>query len=171
MSGTAETVNQGNETVNQEATNQAEPRMFTQDEVNEMIKNRIQRERAKHGDMSDYEELKEKAGKYDQLQEANKSELEKATGEAEKYKKMYNDLANANKVRDIRAAVAKETGVPEDLLTADTEEGCKEQASKLLAYKGVQSPAYPNLRDGGESKGAGNSSPKAQFSQWLEKNY
>lgn len=48
----------------------------SQEEFDKALKPRLERERSKYGD---YKDLKEKASKYDELEQANKSEIEKAT--------------------------------------------------------------------------------------------
>lgn len=47
----------------------------TQDDLNKIISERVKREQSK---FADYEDLKAKASKFDELEEANKSEIEKA---------------------------------------------------------------------------------------------
>ena len=89
---------------------------FTQAEMDSIIEGRLAREKQKY---ADYESLKEKAGKYDELQEAQKSELQKATEQTEALKKELDQLKNANKLKDIREKVAKETNVPVELLTGN----------------------------------------------------
>ena len=59
-----------------------------------------------------------------------------------------NGLKDANRIRDIRAAVAKETGVPMELLTADSEDACKAQAKGIM--DSVKGGSYPEVKDGGE---------------------
>lgn len=150
------------ETVNQE--NVATEKTFTQDEVNAFVGERLAREREKY---ADYEALKEKVAKYDQAEEASKSELQKATERAEKLESELNGLKKANEVRQIRDKVAAETGVPANLLTGETEEACAEQAKGILAFKGTID--YPQLKDGGEVQNAPKGSPKQQFAEWANK--
>ena len=121
-------------------TGNQEPKTFTQDEVNAMIGERLTRERQKY---ADYDTLKEKAGKYDEAQEANKTELQKALDNAAKAQKELDALKSANTVRDIRDKVAKEMEIPASLLTADTEEACKAQAEAIIAYAGGTKKKYP----------------------------
>ena len=61
-----------------------EQKTFTQQEVDEIIKKRLSR--AKSEVPADYEELKSKAQKFDELENANKTELQKATEELNKLK-------------------------------------------------------------------------------------
>lgn len=122
------------ETVTQEARTtaageQQEPRTFTQEEVNSIVADRLNRERAKY---ADYDDLKAKASQYD----TTKAQLDA--------------LNSANARRDMIARVAAATGCPAELLTGDTEEACTAQAQDITAFAKSQQPAgYPNVKDGG----------------------
>ena len=111
------------ETVNQEtnATNEqvAEAKTFTQDELNQIVADRLERERKKFDGFEDY---KAKAARLDELEAASKTELQKATEKAEKLERELSTLKNAEKVRGVRSEVAKETGVPAELLTGESKE-------------------------------------------------
>jgi hypothetical protein len=150
------------ETVNQEQTNEAEQKTFTQDELNAILNDRLKREREKH---ADYAALKEKAEKLDKLEEASKSEIQKMTEKAERLQQELDQIKQAESIREIRAKVAKETGIPENLLTGSTEEDCTAQAEAIKAFA---KPAYPTLRDAGEATGAvSGGSTAAQFAEWF----
>lgn len=153
------------ETVNQEnqATNDSESvvKTFTQDEVNSIVKERLERAKSQ---FSDYETLKAKASKYDELEEANKSELQKANDRAEALENELKALKSANEVREIREKVANDTGVPINLLTADTEDACKEQADAILTY--TKQNGYPVVKDGGEVRNTSKHSTRDQFAEW-----
>lgn len=124
------------------------PKTFSQDEVNAIISDRLSREREK---FADYESLKEKAAKFDEYEEANKSDLQKAQDEIERLKGEKEKLENERKVAGIRAKISKETGVPADLITADTEEAAKAQAEAILKFKGESSgSSYGFKGDRGE---------------------
>lgn len=65
-------------------------------------------------------------------------------------------LKAANALRDLRAKVSRDTGVPADLLTGETEEACKSQAEAIKAYSDSRAPAgYPKIKDSGEPRGSG----------------
>ena len=120
-----------NETVTQEARTtaaggQQEPRTFTQEEVNSIVADRLNRERAKY---SDYDALKEKADQLDATR-AQLDALNKATARSE----MLNRVSSA-------------TGVPAELLTGETEEDCTAQAQAIAKFA---KPSYPVVHDGGE---------------------
>ena len=113
------------ETVKQEATptageQQPTGRTFTQDEVNTIIADRLNRERSKY---ADYDDLKAKASQADSLQA---------------------QLDSRNRA-DMLARVSAATGVPVDLIQGETEEECTEQAKKIAKFA---KPGYPNVRDG-----------------------
>lgn len=120
-------------------------RTFTQSEMDKIIEGRLYKERQR---FADYEELKAKASKYDEAEEASKTELQKAQDEAANFKKRYNELVKAHELSEMRAKVSKETGVPVSLLTADTEEACAEQAKAILAF--AKPNGYPAVKDAGE---------------------
>lgn len=137
-----------------------EAKTFTQDEVNAIVTERLAREKAKY---EGFDEIKAKAEKYDSLEEANKSELQKAS---EKVASLEAELASrekADKIRAIRDKVSAESGVPVNLLTADTEEDCIEQARAIKEYA---TPNYPNVRDAGEVKGTSKADTRTQFAEW-----
>ena len=156
----AETVNQENTTIE---TQETTPKTFTQDEVNAIVGERLKRESAK---FADYADLKAKADKYDEYQAANKSELEKANERAASLEAELASLKKSNEVRELRDKVAKETGVPANLLTADTEEDCKNQAEAIKAF--AKPGSYPKVKDGGEVGGNNQKSTREQFKEWFD---
>lgn len=149
-----ETVNQENATVNEEKT-------FTQTELDQIIGERLKREREKY---DDYDSLKEKAQKLDQIEEAAKSELQKATERAEKLQAELSAMKHTEEVRTIRDRVAQATGVPASLLTGDTEEDCTEQANGILSFK--TSTGYPTIKDGGEIQISNKVDARTAFNDW-----
>lgn len=157
-------------TVNQDVTTNNEPtqapeqneRTFTQAEMDNVIAERLKRERAKYGD---YEELKAKAEKFDEIEEANKSELQKATERANELEAKLNNLEKANQIRSIRDKVANETGVPVSLLTGEDEESCTAQAKDILAF--AKTTGYPPVKDGGEVTNISSRTAKESFSDWF----
>lgn len=153
-----------NETVNQELatedTEQSE-KTFTQSELDQIIGERLKREREKY---PDYDALKEKAAKLDQIEEDAKTELQKAQEKAEKLEAELSAMKHADEVRAIRDKVAQTTGVPASLLTGETEEACNEQATGILSFK--SSNGYPTIKDGGEVQKTVEGSTKQQFADW-----
>lgn len=140
-----------------------ETKTFTQDEVNTIVQERLFKERKKYEGI-DLDALKEKASKFDEMEEANKTELQKANERAIALEAELNSLKSANEIRDIREKVAQETNVPANLLTGNTEEECKAQAEGIKAFA---NPTYPTVKDGGEVLNVTKPSAKEDFKQWF----
>lgn len=160
------------ETVNQDVTNntaeeQAAPadRTFTQAEVDAIVKERLTRDRVKY---ADYEALRSKAQKLDEIEEASKTELQKAQERANALDGELKALKQANAVRELRQKIATETGVPVGLLSATTEDELREQATGIMEFA---RPGYPVIRDGGELPALPHSkrSTREQFADWFGK--
>lgn len=153
------------ETVNQEnqATEEATGKTFTQEELNAIVQERLTRDRAK---FADYDALKEKAQKFDAMEEEKKTELQKATERAESLQAEIDRLKSENAIREARNKVAAETGVPVTLLTGSTEDECKAQAEAINAY--ARPASYPKVKDGGEPLKRGGTSTRDQFADWLD---
>ena len=100
---------------------------FTQSELNAIIADRISEVKEKYGD---YDDLKAKAQKFDEAEEASKSELQRVTESRDALQ------AELEKVRAeaVRNKVAANKGLPVDLVTGSTEEECNAQADAILAY-------------------------------------
>ena len=109
-----------------------EQKTFTQQEVDALIKKRLAR--VKNDVPADYEELKSKARKFDELEEANKSELQKANEQLEKLKSDIAKRDEADKLRTMKAQVSKETGVPAELISGTNEDEMKEFAEGVAKF-------------------------------------
>ena len=146
------------ETVNQvEAT-----KTFTQDDVNRIVEDRLKREREK---FADYSVLKEKSEKFDAMEEANKSELQKALDRASALETELADRKKADELREVREKVAKETGIPVHLLKGATEEECKDEAKAIAEF--AKPSGYPQVKDGGEVTKTGKLTTRKQFEDWV----
>ena len=115
---------------------------FTQAEVDAIIGDRLAREKSKY---ADYEDLKAKAEEYDKQQEASKSELQKAQEKFAKLQAKIDSMEKQEKVRQIRSKAAKDSGVPEELLTGEDEEACKAQAEAILKF--AKGNKYPGVKE------------------------
>lgn len=135
---------------------------FTEADVNRIVANRV----AKY---NDYDELKAKADEFDKLEEASKSELQKAQEKSRKLEQELASIKAVEKIRKAREEVAAETGVPVNLLTGQNKEECEAQAQAIKAYKEAQAaPAYPTVKDGGEPKKQSiQKSTREQFEEWM----
>lgn len=153
-----------NETVKQENATEvkdAVEKTFTQAELNQIVQERLQREREKY---ADYESMKEKANRLDQIEEDAKSELQKAQEKAEKLQAELSAVKHAEEIRTIRDKVAQATGVPANLLSGETEDLCTEQANAILSFK--SSTPYPTVKDGGEVQINNKLDPRSAFKDW-----
>lgn len=102
-----------------------------------------------------------KAKKFDDLEEASKTETQKLT---ERLAAAEKDL-NEYRLRDIRAKAAREAGLDADMadfMTAADEETARTQAKTLA--KRVQ-PAKPDLRQGARP----NQKPSQDMNTWLRR--
>lgn len=152
------------ETVNQEvnATQEQQEAKFTQADLDRIVKDRLTREREKYGD---YDALKAKAEKFDEIEEASKTELQKATEKAKALQDELDAFKKAESLRTMREKVAHDTGVPVNLLTAESEDACKEQAKQILEFS--RPSGYPQVKDGGEVRTTGKKSTRDSFAEWF----
>ena len=119
--------------------------------------------------MSELETFKTKAAKYDELEEAKKDELQKATERAEKLQAELDSIKKTQSLKEMREKVAKDAGIPINsmsLITGETEEACKEQADLI---KAMMVPGhYPSVPDGGEVTNLNNGSARDVFKDWAQ---
>ena len=127
----------------QEKTAKEPEKTFTQDELNAIVADRLGREKSKY---SDYEEVKAKAAKFDESQEATKSEIEKATEKANQLQAEIEQMKKAEGIRAVRDSIASELNVPAELLLGEDEESCRAQAEAIQNY--AKKATYPNIPNG-----------------------
>lgn len=144
--------------------NSQEQKTFTQEEVNSFLAKDRKQMAEKY---ADYDALKEKAARLDQIEEDAKTELQKATERAEKLEAEVSAMKHAAEIRTIRDRVAQATGVPASLLSGETEETCTEQANAILSFK--SSAPYPTIKDGGEVQISNKVDAKTAFKEWASK--
>lgn len=126
----------GSETGGTNTTSEAPPAasetfkpITTQADLDALLRDRLNRERNKY---ADYKDVKAKAERLDQLEEANKSELQKMTDRLNALEKERDDAA----ARTLRLEVAADYGIPRDdaelFLTGTDETTLKRQAQRLV---------------------------------------
>ena len=143
------------------ATQSAQEKTFTQADVDRIVTKRLSA-------FADYDELKAKAEKFDEVEEANKSELQKAIDKANKLQSELETLTKQNEIRQVRDEVSQTTGVPASLLTGSTKDECEAQAKAIAEYKAQSAPsAYPAVKDGGDPQLNAKKSTRDQFADWL----
>lgn len=101
----------------------------SQDDLNKVINERLQRERAKY---ADYKDVKAKAARLDEIEQANQTEAEKA---AKRVAELEAELNNTRR-ESLRLRIAAEHGITDaddiDLfLTGTDEETLTKQAKRL----------------------------------------
>lgn len=125
-----------------EHTEQAADSQFkapaSQEELDRIIQARLDRERKKLP--NDYDDLKAKAQKYAEWEEANKTEAQKTADRLAAIERENAEL----KTGKLRAEVAAAKGVPASLLTGSTQEELEAAADALIAFRGEQKPAGPS---------------------------
>lgn len=133
--------------------NEPRSREYTQAEIDEIVAKRVARVKKQYGD---YEDMKKKAAKFDEIEAANKSELEKLTDQNQK---LAAQLAEREHAALIQAACIKH-GVPADymdLVTGVDEESIDKAAEKVakLAAASAKPPKGPSGTEGVHPTGNG----------------
>lgn len=118
---------------------------FTQAEMDAIIGDRLARERAKY---ADYNEVKAKAAKYDEAEEANKTELQKAVEERDKFKAELDKLNAEKEHAKAVAQAANKYGVDSSLLARMS--GDVEENAAYLKETMANTQKYGQVKDGGE---------------------
>lgn len=105
----------------------------SQEDFDKAIQARIARERGK---FADYDDLRAKASKFAEWEDAQKTEAQKTQEALEAARK---ELAET-KLLAARAEVAAAKGIPAHLLTGGTREELESAADALIAFRGEQEP-------------------------------
>ena len=138
------------ETTNATETATEQPaKTFTQAEVDALM-GKVRRET--RDKFADYDDLKAKAGRYDELEEANKTELQKAQDEAAKAKAELERMSAEMERERLLAKVSEATGVPASLLHGATEDELTQSAEAVRAYARAAAPSVP-VDEGGAPAG------------------
>lgn len=119
----------------------ADSTTFTQAQVNDLIAKEKGKIQSKYGD---YADIKAKAAKLEEIENANASELEKAQKKAAEAER----IANESTAKLLRFEVANDLEVPAKLvplLTATDREGLEAQANLILENAKTATPDF----DGG----------------------
>lgn len=128
----------------QEAGQQQEQQEFkaptSQAELDRIIGERLNREKAK---FADYDDLKAKAAKFDEVEQASKTELQKAQEAAQAAERRAVKAEGAA----LRTQVAASKGVPAGALSGSTKEELEAAADALLAWRGEKKTTKPDLKD------------------------
>ena len=119
------------EEVTQTATEEAtQTKTFTQEQVDKIVQERLAR--AKQSVPDDYEELKAKAAKLDEIEDANKSEYDKLSEQYAALRKKHDELVHETERKAWASEVSKEKGVPASVLRGNTKEELEAHAQAIL---------------------------------------
>lgn len=127
----------------------------SQEDLNRIISDRLSRQKEKlekenAEKFADYDDLKAKASSLDEIEEARKSELQKATERAEAAEKAVAERAEVDAKREaeekakrelaeVRDAVAKEKGVDASVLRGGSREDLEAHADSIKSLIGSSS--------------------------------
>lgn len=131
-------------TAQQETTAEFTP-ITSQEQLDGILKNRLNRERAKY---ADYEELKGKAARLDEIEEAAKSELEKAKEAAASATAELQSLKASIALDKAKDDIAAEYGLPASILRGSSADELREHAKAISE----QVKLYPSTKDKGEGR-------------------
>jgi len=116
------------ETVENPDTREEKVETFTQDDVDRIVGERLSRERQKHAkELEKFQKPAEDASSSDELRALQ-----------EQLKALQEENASA-KLQVLRSSVSSAKGVPQELLTATTEEDLNAQADAILEFASASS--------------------------------
>ena len=101
-------------------TTQSTEKTFTQDEVNQIVQERLFKERKKYGEV-DIDALKADTESLKGQLTESATKLSQETERADKLQAELDEIKKANDIRAIREKVAKESNIPADLLHGEDE--------------------------------------------------
>lgn len=105
----------------------------SQEDFDKAIQARIARERAK---FADYDDIKARAAKLAEIEEAQKTEAQKTQERLEAAERRAAEL----ELTAMRATVAATKGVPAELLSGSTQADLEASADALIAFKATAEP-------------------------------
>lgn len=119
----------------------------SQEELDRIIGNRLAREREKY---ADYGELKEQAEKFAEVQEMHKAELDAKQAELDEANNKIKGFEAAKEAAETRERVAREFGIPANVLRGSTEEELTAHAEGLKEF--LAGPVVPTAHVKPEKK-------------------
>lgn len=133
--------NSTQDTADEAAESRFEP-ITSQEQLNRIISERIGRERRKY---ADYDEMRAKAARFDELEKAQKTELEKAQERANRAEAK----ALEAELRVLRSEIAGKYSIPAELLQGANSEELEKSAAALAAFREeTRDSASKNQRGG-----------------------
>lgn len=136
----------------------------SQDDLNRIVSERVARERAKYGD---YKDLKTKAAEFDKLQEANKTEVQKAND------KLAAETARADKAEAglLRMQIAAQHGITDaddiELFLTGTDKDTLTKQAKRLQDRDAKRGKQSRTREGSNPTNNGADSDEREVARSL----
>lgn len=129
------------------------PKTFTQDQVNALLAT----EKRKFGEKyADYDALKEKATKFDDLEQSSKTELQKALDKAAGLESELTTFKQKEQTAVWAAEIVKDSDIPASVLRGSTREELEQHFEQLKALtpkpKRTPVPTGKPAGEGGESR-------------------
>jgi len=143
-------------------TSAEEPKTFTQEQIDALVEERLVRDRKSSG----YYDMKEKAEKYDELQEASKTELQKLKERAEKAEVEIKALKQNEQIEAWKQEVSEATGVKTSLLSGTTKEEIEKHAQAIKET--YDPPAAPHISTDGKRPVTPGKTAEALFGEALD---
>ena len=112
---------------------------------------------------SQLEEAQRQLAEASGVTESLKTEQERANS----LQAQLDQMTAAETLRVMREKVSTETGIPVRLLTGETEDACREQATAISDFA---KPKYPAVRDAGEQHVDVKQATRDQFKDWFDSN-
>ena len=140
-----------------EATAEEFKPITSQDELNRLIGERIGKVKAQ---FADYDALKTKAAKFDEVEKATKSEIEQAQ---ERIKELGSRASTAERVA-LQQRIAAEEGVIPEVLHGTTEEEMRASAQRIKEWRDAGKKPAPDpksLKSGSGAAPAGGEQGRA----------
>lgn len=131
----------------------------TQADLDRIVENRLQRERAKYADYEQYKADSAKLGTVVAERDELKNQLDTANKE-------LGTLRGEKQVREWAQEVSQETGVPADVIRGNTKEEMLAHAQSLEKYVNVSAPVVGS--DGKSPNSSAATSTRDMFAQALE---
>lgn len=140
--------------------------VFTQEQVNQLVGKTRKEERAKY---ANYEKYKADSEKLAEIENANKSELEKFKERAESAEAALAAIKQAEEQMAWKKEVSEKTGVPAEVIQGNTKEDMESFAESIQKYFPQPDASRPYVSsDGFAPSNAGKKSTRKQFADAMK---
>ncbi len=138
----------------QQEQKQEEQKSFTQEQVNALL---AQQKRSVAEKFADYDDVKAKAEKLDQIEQSSKSELQKLAEENATLKTRVESFERDQQVKQWAAEIVKDSPVPASALRGTTREELEahfKELEALIPKSQQKRPVVPPGKPSGEEAGS-----------------